>query len=336
MNTDDLRHVLADDSARQPEVSPDFTAGVQRRVRRRRVQTAVVLTPLVALVVVGVAIARPGPAPDATLATADGGAAGTTVPGTAPATTSTTAAPVTVPGPGEPPATLPDAPTVPDPAPAPSAGGDCGTVTVDESLATSRTTPDLGPLTCFVTAFNARQAASVTVVTTLAGSGSTTSRIATTADHVLTVSADGTTTMKLPPFSLGGEGGVVSGDAGALQDCGTLTVSKATAEGASDPTKAFGGAAGSCLVQALLQGSPARLTTVVEGDLGGAITSAIEVTADHTVTVTTSGTVTVQAPAELRVPEDVLSAIPAAGTSLSGLPGLGGLGTGGTSGLGRK
>lgn len=73
---------------------------------------------------------------------------------------------------------------------------------------------------------------------------------------------------------------------------------------------------------------------VVTGDLGGSITTVVDVAADHAVTVTSHGSITVQAPAELKVPEDVLRAIPTAGAGLSGVPGLGG--TGAFGGFGHK
>lgn len=333
MNTDDLRDALAHDVSTQPPVADGFEAGVQRRVRRRRRQAVAVAVPVVALVVVGAALVRPASAPDATLATADAPGASApfgTVPGTTPATV---APPSTVATPG---VTEPGAPTASTPttaAPAPG-GGDCGTVTLATAPAVNPTL-DTGPFTCFTTAFNADQAATLTVVATSGTTGTATNRLTTSPGHVLSVAVDGDMTVKLPAFALGGEGGVTSGEPEPAKDCGTVTVSTASLQEApadiapnTDKTEV------QCLVTAVLQGGAARLTMVVTGDLGGSITTVVDVAADHAVTVTSHGSITVQAPAELKVPEDVLRAIPTAGAGLSGVPGLGG--TGAFGGFGHK
>lgn len=333
MNTDDLRDALAHDVSTQPPVADGFEVGVQRRVRRRRRQAVAVAVPVVALVVVGAALVRPVAAPDATLATADATGASApfgTVPGTTPATTVAPPSTVAVPGVTEPGAPTPSTPTT---APAPG-GGDCGTVTLATAPAANPTF-DTGPFTCFTMAFNADQAATLTVVATSGTTGTATNRLTTSPGHVLTVSVDGDMTVKLPAFALGGEGGVTSGEPAPSKDCGTVTVSTASLQQApadiapnTDKTEV------QCLVSAVLQGGAARLTMVVTGDLGGSITTVVDVAADHAVTVTSHGTITMQAPAELKVPEDVLRAIPTAGAGLSGVPGLGG--TGGFGGFGRK
>jgi hypothetical protein len=339
MNTDDLRDTLADDVRRQPPVTPAFEAGVQRRVRRRRLQTAAVLTPLVALVVVGAALARPTTSPDATLATADATATASApgssvVPGTVPVTSvapTTSAAPATsvVPAPDAPKADDPavPAPTTTSTVPAPVAGGDCGTVTMTGAPGATPG-PDTAPFTCFIRAFNADVAASLSVVGSSPGNGALTSRITTAPGHVMTVATDGTMSIKLPAFPHSGQGGVVAGDeTPGSGDCGTITLS-------TGAKPALDSAVTRCIVSAFMHGTAAQLTVIVNGDLGGAITTSVTLAADHTVTVTSNGTIRVQAPAGLTVPEDVLRAIPAGGSGLEGVPGLSG--AGGFGGFGHK
>ncbi len=336
MNTEDLRDALARDARDQPPTAPDFAAGVERRIRRQRVNAALIATPFLVVVLLAAAVLGTRGSREATIATADS-ATGTSVPTsvttTEPKVTTTTAAPTTTVAPTsvattEVPATALAPTTTAAPATTTTttavAGGACGTVTL---AADPNASFDTAPFTCFLKALKAGVPADLVVRVTTPQGGSFTDHLSTGADHVLTATVDGHLTMKLPSFSLGSGGGPASGSSAgsAGGDCGTITVTP-TANGSTDLSKQIDQKAMQCVVAAFMTGSPASLQFVVNGQLGGAITTSIELGADHQVTVTSSGTIKVQLPAEVNVPEDLLNSIPPGNMTLNQIPGLSGFG----------
>jgi hypothetical protein len=334
MNTEDLRDALARDAQDQPPAAPGFTAGVERRIRRQRINAALIATPFLVVVLLAAAVLGTRGSRDATIATADS-ATGTSVPTsvtTAQPVTTTTTAPVTTTAAPTSVATT-EAPTTTAPAPtttaappttAAVAGGACGTVTL---AADPNASFDTAPFTCFLKALKAGVPADLVVRVTTPQGGSFTDHLSTGADHVLTATVDGSMTMKLPSFSLGGGGGPASGSSAgsAGGDCGTVSITPTT-NGSTDLSKQIDQKAMQCVVAAFMTGSPASLQFVVNGQLGGAITTSIELGADHQVTVTSNGTIKVQLPAEINVPEDLLNSIPPGNMTLSQIPGLSGFG----------
>jgi len=336
MNTEDLRDALNRDAQDQPATAPDFAAGVEKRIRRQRINAALIATPFLVMVLLAAAVLGSRGSRDATIATADS-AAGTSVPTTAVATTvapTTSTAAVTTVAPTTTAAETPASTTVASNAPtttaapttttAPVAGGACGTVqlTADPNAAF-----DTAPFTCFLKALKAGVPADLVVHATVPQGGSFTDHLSTGADKVLTVTVDGNLSMKLPSFSLGNGGGPASGaNAGtAGGDCGTISITP-TANGSTDLSKDIDQKAMRCVVAAFMTGSPASLQFVINGQLGGAITTSIELATDHQVTVTSSGTIKLQLPADVNVPEDLLNSIPPGNMTLNQIPGFSGFG----------
>lgn len=332
MNTDDLRAALQDEAERQPAVSPAFDAGIAGRVRRQRALKALALIPVLAVVVLGAALVMARGSGDATVQTADGGA------GTSVAPPATSVVPDTKPrwkGKGvdedrvppaapstEPSTTAPPTTSAPGAAPV---NGACGTVTI---AMTGAANVDTAPFTCFLRALDAGVPADLTVVVTGPEGGQLTDRITTDGPgRMMTVSVEGSMSVDLPDFSFGSGGGPASGDAAGSGggDCGTTSVSiSATGAkgGAVKPdTKAM-----QCLANAFLGGQPATLILIVQDQRGGAIDTTIDLSTDHRVTVTSSGSITLQLPEGLRVPEDLINAIPPGVMGLNAIPGLSGFG----------
>src|SRR4051794_7866430 len=94
MNTDELRDALTRDAHDQPPTSPGFAAGVERRIRRQRVNAALIAMPFVVVVLLAAAVLGTRGTRDATIATADS-ATGTSVPPSVTTAPSTTTAPTT-------------------------------------------------------------------------------------------------------------------------------------------------------------------------------------------------------------------------------------------------
>jgi len=336
MNTDDLRDALSRDAQDQPETSPGFATGVERHIRRQRVNAALIAAPFVVAVVLAAAVIGMRGSPDATIATA-GSVTGTAAPGTTSTRLSTTTSDKVLPtattaGPSttvdttqSPTTAAPGAPSATTGLPtttAAGAGGACGTVnlTADPNAAF-----DTAPFTCFLKALKAGVPADLVVHVMAPQGGAFTDHLSTGTDHVLTVSVDGNLSMKLPSFSLGGAGGPASGATAGSSggDCGTVSIT-AAANGSTDLSKQIDPKAMRCVVAAFMTGSPASLQLVVNGQLGGAITTSIQIGADHQLTVTANGTIKVQLPAEVNVPEDLLNSIPPGNITMNQIPGLSG------------
>ncbi len=324
MNTDDLREGLGDEARRQPPISPDFRPGVDQQVRRQRLRAAAVVTPLLILVLVAAVLLVPRGAQDTTVSAADGGPAGSVVPapGSTVAEAPTTAAPTT----SAPEVTIPTDPTTPPVSEAPTtpttgqAGGDCGTITV---TADHQAALDKAPLTCFAKALNADAGATLTVVLDQQAAGTITEQLVATPGKVVTVTAHGAITVKLPAMAFGNGGGgsaFPTDQVPANGDCGTITMSTGDKPSASEMK------VGQCLLGAFTRGGTAHVAIVMTSADGGSMTADISVSAEHVLTMKLDGTVTMTLPAGMKVPEDLLSAIPSGKMGLGSMPGMGGFG----------
>jgi hypothetical protein len=290
----ELRSLLEAEALRQPPVSSDLRAGVDRRVRRHRVRLAAFAAPVVALVLVGAVLLAPRSTPDATVATAS---EPTAQEGETPA----------------PPATDEPAPEVVTPAPA--ANPDCGTV----ELGPDRLDPETGPLDCFIAAFNAGTDAQLVVLMHGPDGGTLTETITTAPGKQVEVVVDGSISIQLPSMSFGSGGGLVPADPeGGGGDCGTITVTEGTQPEQMDP------AIVTCLIGLFTSGSEGGLTLVTNDATGGTMTVRLDVSASHLVTVTINGTLT-QTLSELTIPSDLTAQLPPNGIGLDEL-GVGGLG----------
>ena len=279
-----LRSLLEAEARRQPPVSSaDLRAGVDRRLRRRRVQMAAVVVPVVALVLVGAALLAPRSNPDATLDTA--------------AQTTGQDGPDEA-APAEPPATT---------------QVDCGSV----SLGPDRVDPETGPMDCFIEAFNGGTDARLVVVTEGPDGGTLTQTVTTAADGHLAVAAEGTLSVQLPNLGFGGGGGLVQPEAdGPGTDCGTITITEDSAHDAlsSEVT--------TCMARLFTSGSGGGVTLVAQDAFGGTMTLRVDLSADALLTVTVDGQLTQAVPEGLTIPSDLTSKLPPNGFGLDDL-GLG-------------
>ena len=338
MNADDFRQALHADAAHQPPISPDLRANVDRQVRRQRLRAIAVASPAVVVLLLAAALLLPRGGQETTLSVADGGT-GTTVttavppsvvtsiadPSTSEPTTTETAVDAT--------STVPDAttPTSPATTAAPGTSVSCGTVEIASLDPTSIPKGDDSPFACFIKSFNGGVQTDLTIVVTDANGGRLTERISASPDHLLTVEAHGSMTIKLPPFNFGGGGGgLVPDDSDAGGNCGTITVDLAEMGGwgtKDDPAnmqpeaKVF-----KCMFSAITGSGSAHVDFVVHDGRGGTMTSAMDLRgSDHVLTVTMDGTATVKLPDHLKVPEDVLNAMPSGHLGLNGMmQGMGG------------
>lgn len=345
MNSDDFRQALHADAAQQPPISPDLRAAVDRQVRRQRIRAIAVASPAVVVLLLGAALLLPRAGQDTTLSVADGGTSTTAVtttvppsvvtstPGTAASSPPNTFDPATTETTVDSTSTVPGATTT-----APAGPTSCGTVEVDPSDPSKLPTGDTGPFACFIKAFNARTQTDLTIIVHGTDGGQLTQKLTATPEHLLTVVANGSTTIKLPamPFGTGnGGGGLVPDDSSTGSDCGTINVDTSAMGGwdSKDPSddpanmhpdaKVF-----KCLLNAVMGSSSAHVNFVVHDGKGGTMTSSIELNgADHQLTVNLDGTLTVQLPDHLKVPEDVMNAMPSGHLGIGGLTkGLGGVG----------
>jgi hypothetical protein len=324
MNTDDLRDALGNEALRQPPVSPDFRSGVDRRVRRQRARAALAVGPAVVLLVLAAVVLVPRASNDTTLSTADGstGTSAAPAPTEAPNTTENAGTPSTSIGGG-----------------APAASVDCGTVTI-EMVPSAEVPTD--PFTCFFKAVNNDGAAALTIVTTSAEGGSITEHLTSAPGHVVTVAGSGSITAKLPALNFGGgaDNPFPGSAAPSSGDCGTITFPVPDLSTISPDRQGMPGSSGmpgkggwstspdmkamSCLVGALTSGGEAHLTINVQDTEGGTMTVSVAIGADHTLTLSLDGSLTVQLPADLKVPEDMLNAIPPGTLGMGQLvPGMG-------------
>ncbi len=289
-----LRALLDAEARRQPPASADLRAGVDRRLRRRRMRIATFAVPVVVLVLVGAAMLAPRSTPDTTLATAaqttdqqDG-----------------TVAPEPEPQPE---------PVAPEPAVvAPGDAVDCGSV----QIGPERIDPEKGPLDCFVAAFNAGADARIVVVVDGADGGSLTQTVTTASRTSVSVAVTGSLSVQLPTIGFGG-GLVDPGSDLAPVDCGTLTVSEATGPQAITPEMR------SCLVGLFTSGSGGGLTMVTTDESGGTLTVRIDISADGLVSISIDGELTASMPEGLAIPSDLTDRLPPNGIGLDEL-GLGG------------
>ncbi len=336
MNTDDLRDGLGDEARRQPPISPDFRPGVDQRVRRQRLRAAAVATPAVILLLVVAALLVPRGPQETTVSAADGGAAGSVVPTTAtsgttlvseaPTTASTVLTPPSLPAtettvPADPSGPASTAPTTVPPTapPAAPAGGDCGTIAV---TATHKAAVDKAPMTCFINAVNADVAATLTVVLDQGAAGSITEHLANVPGHLVSITANGSVTMKLPAFSFGAGGGSAfpTDSVPANGDCGTVTIEVGDKPSGSEMKVA------QCILGAFTKGGTAHLTLVMTSPEGGSMNADLSISAEHVLSITLDGTLTMKLPAGMKVPDDLLSAIPSGKMGMGSMPGMGGFG----------
>ena len=183
-----LRAMLDAEARRQPPVSTDLRAGVDRRVRRHRIRVVAMVAPAVVLVLAGAVLLAPRSNPETSLQTA----AGTEEPAADPAE--------------------PAGPTV----------ADCGTV----ELGPERIDPETGPIDCFIAAFNDGTDAQVTVLVNGTDGGTITETVVTAPNKQVTITSSGSMSVKLPNLSFGSGGGIVPADPegdGAPIDCGSIT-----------------------------------------------------------------------------------------------------------------
>lgn len=342
MNTDDFRNALHADAAHQPPITPDLRAAVDRQVRRQRLRAIAVASPAVVVLLLGGVLLLPRGGQETTLSAADGGTGTTVVTSALPASTTSTSTATTEPSTTEPSTTEPAA-TVPSttvPVPPPTTVAPttvttatgaltCGTVEIKTLDAKSLDTSQSGPFTCFMKAFNAGVQTDLTIVVSGADGGGLTERITATPDHLLTVTANGSMTVKLPAFNLGGGnggGGLVPADPAGVSDCGTITIDMAaTAPGKPDPKML------TCLMSAFTGSGSAHVTFVMRDRTGGTMTSSVDLSGtDHVLTVTMDGTTTIKLPDHLQVPDDVLKVMPHGSMGLNGIMG----GMGGWGGFG--
>lgn len=334
MNSDDFRRALHDHVGQQPPVSPDLRAGVDRQVRRQRLRAIAVASPAVVVLLLGAALLLPRGGQETTLSVADGGTGTTAVTTTAPApTTVTVPSKTTEPDASSKPTTTAPATTEPgatattvttaasgtpkDPVP-------CGQVEISTLDPTSLPTGSNGPFACFIKAFNAGAPTDLAIIVHGPDGGTLTEKLSATADHRLTVTANGSMAVKLPAFNLGGGGGgLVPDDSTSAGECGTITVDLADKNAEKPDAKVL-----KCLMAGFMGGRSAHVTFVMHDAQGGTMTSSITLSGtDHVVTVTMDGTTTVKLPDHLKVPEDVLNAVPSGHMGLNGMMGgLGGLG----------
>lgn len=339
MNSDDFRNALHNDAAHQPPITPDLRAGIDRQVRRQRLRAIAVASPAVVVLLLGAAVLLPRGSQDTTLSVADGGAGTTVVTSVVPAsTTSAPAASSTSPSSTEPPTTeTTTATTDPDtggsattaaPTTAttmPSGPVSCGTVDIKTVEGTSLDKSESGPFSCFIKAFNAGVQTDLTIVVSGADGGRLTERITATADHVVTVTANGSMTVKLPAFSLGGGhggGGLVPDDSSnGARDCGTISIDLGSRSDAKPDPKVF-----TCLMSAFAGSSSAHVTFVMHDQQGGTMTSSVDLNGtDHVLTVKMDGTTTLKLADHLQVPGDVMKAMPDGSMGLNELMnGMGG------------
>lgn len=285
----ELRSLLQAEAMRQPPVSPDLRAGVDRRIRRHRVQMAVLVAPVVAIVLVGAVLLAPRSTPETVLDTASSGAVQD----------------------GEAEAPAPEA------AP-PVDESDCGSV----ELGPERLDPETAPLDCFIAAFNAGADATLAVVVHGPDGGTLTQTVTTAPGKQVTVAVQGSVSMQAPSFGLGKGGGIVptepDADAAGAQDCGTLTFTQGTAPERIAPETM------SCLFDLVTSGAGGGLTIVTNDATGGTMTVGIDISSSQLITVSVDGTLT-QALADLEIPSDLTSQLPPNGIGIDELLELGGL-----------
>lgn len=285
-----LRALLDAEARRQPPASADLRAGVDRRLRRRRMRIATAAVPIVALVLGGAAMLAPRSTPDTTLATA-----------------AQTAGEQDAPDAPEPDVTAPEPAVV-----APGEAVDCGSV----QIGPERVDPEKGPLDCFVDAFNAGTDARIVVVVDGADGGSLTQTVTTASRTSVSVAVTGSLSMKLPSIGFGG-GLVDPGSDVSPVDCGTVNVSEATGPGAITPE------VGSCLLGLFTSASGGGLTMVTTDEAGSTLTVRIDVSADRLVTISIDGDLTASLPEGVTIPSDLTDHLPPNGIGLDEL-GLGG------------
>ena len=285
-----LRSLLQTEAQRQPPVSADLRAGVDRRVRRHRIQLAVLVAPVVAIVLVGAVLLAPRSTPDATLDTA--------------------AATATQDGETD--------PTVPEVAP-PVDSSDCGTV----ELGPERLDPETAPIDCFIERFNAGADAQLVVLMQGPDGGTLTETVTTAPGKQVTVTVAGSVSMQLPELGLGTGGGLVptepDAEATGAQDCGTLTFTEGSAPAQIAPETM------SCLFGLVTSGSGGGLTLVTNDATGGTMTVDIDISSSNLITVAVDGSLT-QTLAELTIPSDLTSQLPPNGIGIDELLNMGGAG----------
>jgi len=300
----ELRALLDADARRQPPVSPDLRAGVDRRVRRHRLGTAALAAPLVVVLLLGAAFLGTRSATDTTLDTA----AQTT------AQDGEDGAPAAEAG--------PDDPTVP--VPAEGGGVDCGTI----QLGPDRVDPETAPIDCFIEAFNAGTDARLVVVSDSPDGGTLTQTVVTAPNKQISSTVDGSLTVQLPSlggFGSGGGGGLVEPEPeGPPVDCGTVSVTEETAATPMPPEVT------SCLVELFTTGTGGGLTIIATDVTGAALTIGVDISAEQLLTVTFDGSITQTLPDGLTIPSDLTDKLPPNGFGLDEL-GLGDLGSEGLS-----
>jgi hypothetical protein len=288
-STDDepqLRALLGDEARRQPPVSPDLRAGVDRRVRRHRMRVAAVVAPAVALVLGGAVLLAPRATPEATLQTAAG-------------------------------SEEPAAESAAEPAPVVTVT-DCGTV----ELGPERVDPEAAPLDCFIAAFNAGTDATVTVLLHGPDGGTITEQVATAPNKQISITSSGSASIQMPNISFGSGGGIVPADPegdGSTTNCGDLTWTEGQTAAPDVPPDMV-----ECLVDLTLQGGAGRFSITSHDAAGQTLAVVVEISSDRLVTVSVDGAVTQTLP-DLTIPSDLTSHLPPNGFGIPDM-GLGGMG----------
>jgi hypothetical protein len=315
MNSDDLRNALGNEAAQQPPVSTDLRAGVDRRVRRQRLRAVALVAPAIAFVLVAAVLLAPRGSNDTTLATADGNN------GTSVATTTTVPA---IEDPGTPTTVATGVPSPTDPT-----SVDCGTVNVGMTMTDAIETDRFD---CFFKGFNGDGTTYLTVVMAGPGGGAITEKLTSAPGHTLTVAGSGSMTAQLPALNFGG-GGSDNPFPGAATggDCGTIHVpvpatwTVSSADPSSPPPSGFPGMkAMSCLLGAITGGGEGQVVLEVGDESSGIMTVTISIGADHVLTMSVDGQITMHLPADLTVPEDLLNNIPPGALGMGQMvPGMG-------------